>query len=40
MAIYLLYLSHDLNINLAQAIEEKLELNEKKYPKDLYKGKF
>jgi len=40
IAIYLLYLSHDLDVNLAQAIQQKLKLNEIKYPKNKYKGKF
>jgi len=40
VAIYLLYLCHDLDINLREAILKKLELNRKKYPKEEFKGKF
>ena len=40
IAIYLMYLIHDLKIDLSKSIIEKLELNEKKYPKEKYKGRF
>jgi NTP pyrophosphatase (non-canonical NTP hydrolase) len=40
IAIYLLYLIHDLKIDLSKSIIEKLELNKEKYPKEQYKGKF
>jgi NTP pyrophosphatase (non-canonical NTP hydrolase) len=36
--IYLIYLIHDLNINLKEAIMEKLELNRRKYPVEDYRG--
>ena len=38
IAIYLLFLAHDLEINLSDAIADKLVLNERKYPVDRYKG--
>jgi NTP pyrophosphatase (non-canonical NTP hydrolase) len=36
--IYLLRLSDKLNINLEEAVNEKMEINTKNYPKDLSKG--
>jgi len=38
IAIFLIYLSHDLDINLKEAILNKLDMNRKKYPKNIYKG--
>jgi NTP pyrophosphatase (non-canonical NTP hydrolase) len=38
--IYLLFLSHDLGINLAEAIRQKLAKNELKYPKEEYSGRY
>ena len=38
--IYLLFLSHDLGIDLPEAILAKLEKNKKKYPMDEYRGKY
>lgn len=38
--IYLLFLSHDLEINLPEAIKQKLEKNKQKYPADEYRGRF
>jgi NTP pyrophosphatase (non-canonical NTP hydrolase) len=38
VAIYLLMLSHDLGVNLPNAIEEKLAKNAKRYPTSDYKG--
>lgn len=38
ICVYLLRLSDKLNISLEEAILEKLELNEKKYPTHLSKG--
>lgn len=40
IAIYLLYLSNDLEINLRTAIIKKLEKNALKYPKGKYQGRF
>ncbi len=39
VVIYCLSMANILEIDLARAIFEKVELNEKKYPADLYKGK-
>ena len=36
---WLLLLSHDMNIDIEKALDEKMELNEKKYPVDKVKGK-
>jgi NTP pyrophosphatase (non-canonical NTP hydrolase) len=36
--IFLLYLCNGLNIDLSQAIERKIEMNEKKYPIEKAKG--
>ena len=38
--IYLLFLSHDLAIDLPMALLEKLEKNKQKYPEKEYKGKY
>jgi len=38
VAIYLKLLSYDLNINIEEAIKEKLEINDKKYPVSKSKG--
>ena len=38
VAIYLLELSDNLNIDLKQAVEKKLEKNDKKYPVEKAKG--
>ena len=37
--IYLLYLSNDLGINLAEAVNKKCKQNAKKYPIEKYRGK-
>ena len=36
--IFLIYLCDGLNIDLAQAVESKIEINEKKYPVEKAKG--
>ena len=38
--IYLLFLSHDLDIDLPQAVLDKLEKNKRKYPEQEYRGRF
>jgi NTP pyrophosphatase (non-canonical NTP hydrolase) len=38
--IYLLFLSHDLGIDLPNALQMKLEKNRKKYPATEYTGRF
>mgnify|MGYP001245913695 CR=1 FL=1 len=38
VAIILMYLCHDLNISLEDAISKKLEINRKKYPVERSKG--
>jgi len=38
--IYLIFLSHDLGIDLPEAILAKLEKNRKKYPESEYRGKY
>jgi NTP pyrophosphatase (non-canonical NTP hydrolase) len=38
--IYLLFLSHDLGIDLPDAILHKLEKNREKYPQDQYRGRY
>ena len=38
--IYLIFLSHDLGIDLFEAIKQKIEKNIRKYPEDIYKGRF
>ena len=38
--IYLLFLSHDLGIDLPEAIKQKIDKNRKKYPADEYRGRF
>lgn len=38
--IYLLFLSHDLGINLSVAVRRKLKKNREKYPKEEYHGRF
>ena len=38
--IYLLFLSHDLDIDLSEAILDKLEKNRQKYPEEEYRGRF
>ncbi|HJV32496.1 MAG TPA: MazG-like family protein [Patescibacteria group bacterium] len=37
--IYLLFLSHDLGVDLEQAVLDKLEENAKKYPVEKAKGR-
>lgn len=39
VVIYCLSIANTLEVNLTKAVLEKLELNKKKYPADLYKGK-
>lgn len=39
VVIYCLSMANSLNINLSKAVIEKIELNEKKYPVNIYKGK-
>lgn len=36
--IFLIYLCHGLNIDLVKAVENKLEINDKKYPVEKAKG--
>jgi len=36
--IFLIYMCNGLNIDLAQAVESKIEINEKKYPVEKAKG--
>ena len=38
--IYLIFLSHDLGIDLFEATNKKLEKNIRKYPEGIYKGRF
>jgi len=38
--IYLLFLSHDLGINLPDAIKQRIEKNKTKYPAEEYRGRF
>jgi dCTP diphosphatase len=38
VAAYLLYLAHDLDINILEAIEKKLKKNAKKYPIEKARG--
>jgi len=38
--IYLLFLSHDLDIDLSKAVLNKLEKNKQKYPEDEYRGRY
>lgn len=38
--IYLLFLSHDLDIDLTEAVLDKLEKNRLKYPEEEYRGRF
>ena len=38
--IYLLFLSHDLDIDLPEAIKQKIEKNRAKYPAEEYRGRF
>jgi NTP pyrophosphatase (non-canonical NTP hydrolase) len=38
--IYLLFLSHDLDIDLPDAIKQKIEKNKTKYPAEEYRGRF
>lgn len=38
--IYLLFLSHDLGIDLVQAVKDKLVKNAEKYPAEKYRGRF
>jgi NTP pyrophosphatase (non-canonical NTP hydrolase) len=38
IAIYLIYLCHDTDIDIQEAITEKIALNEKKYPVHTVKG--
>lgn len=39
VAVYLSYLCHDLNIDIEQAIQRKMEKNAAKYPVDKAKGR-
>lgn len=39
VAVYLHYLCHDLNIDLEQAIQQKMQKNSAKYPVDKVKGR-
>jgi dCTP diphosphatase len=38
VAIYLLLLCRELDINLAEAVQEKIRLNERRYPEDKARG--
>ena len=38
--IYLLFLCHDLDIDLSDAVLDKLEKNRQKYPREEYRGKY
>ena len=38
--IYLIFLSHDLEIALPQALLDKLEKNAQKYPKEEFRGRY
>ena len=38
--IYLIFLSHDLGIDLTQALLDKLEKNAQKYPEEEYRGRY
>jgi len=38
IVIFLIYLCNGLNIDLTQAVESKIEINEKKYPVEKAKG--
>ncbi len=38
--IYLLFLCHDLGIDLSEAVLDKLEKNRQKYPREEYRGKY
>ena len=38
--IYTLFLCHDLEIDIPEAIMDKLEKNAEKYPQDEYRGRF
>jgi len=37
---YLLMLTHSLGVDLSEAFYEKIKRNDKKYPADLYRGKY
>ncbi|AFJ01867.1 putative pyrophosphatase [Methylophaga frappieri] len=39
VAVYLTYLCHDLDVDLAAAVERKMHKNAAKYPKDRVKGR-
>jgi NTP pyrophosphatase (non-canonical NTP hydrolase) len=39
VAVYLSYLCHDLNIDIEQAIQHKMQKNAAKYPVDKVKGR-
>lgn len=39
VAVYLTYLCHDLEIDLNQIVEKKMQKNAAKYPKDKVKGR-
>jgi NTP pyrophosphatase (non-canonical NTP hydrolase) len=39
VAVYLSYLCHDLNIDIEQAIQRKIQKNAAKYPVDKVKGR-
>ena len=38
--IYLMFLSHDLDIDLPAAIKQKIDKNQTKYPAEEYRGRF
>lgn len=38
IAIYLVYLCHNLEIDLSPAIKEKIKINNEKYPKNKFRG--
>jgi len=38
--IYLLFLCHDLEINITSTVFDKLEKNRQKYPPEEYRGRF
>ena len=39
VAVYLTYLCHDLDVDLAKAVRHKMQKNAAKYPKDKVKGR-
>ncbi|MEZ0346365.1 MAG: nucleotide pyrophosphohydrolase [Infirmifilum sp.] len=40
VAIYLILLAHELGVDLEEAILEKLQINEQRYPVEKVKGKY